>query len=130
SASIISVIYSSMSAIATSAGGDGIGAVTDITFGGISVIPTTFSALQGSYILSGNPTFTVYAVSDDVTIAVSTGTSLGTLLALEGTVTPQSSAGGIYVYDLSDLPAGTWILIDASDLGNPALNRKYIIYKF
>jgi len=124
----ITAIYTSMSAITTSAGGE-IDAITNIEFLGIGIYPTTFNTMQSSYILSGiSLTFAVNA-APGTAVTVTTGAALGTLITPGGiTVTPQSSDGNTYTYSLAGLTSGTWILVEAVNSQDPKLNRVYTIY--
>lgn len=122
----LTAIYTSMSAIATSAGGTTVGAITAITFSTVDNIPTAYSVAQGAYIVSaGALTITVSAIGSS-TITVTTASSLATLV----------SPGGIQVDDLPDVSntfaltgaSGSWVMIKATSTSNPSLNRSYTIY--
>jgi hypothetical protein len=125
----ITTIYTRMSAIASNAGGDETGAIADMVFGSDGAIPDVFQTLQGSYIFAqSDPAFTIYTISDDVTVAVTTGTSLGALLtSSEGGIIPTDTSNGS-TFSFSGLDPGTWILVKAVDIENPKLSRIYTFY--
>jgi hypothetical protein len=119
----LTAIYSSMSAIATSASGSAIGAITDITFSS-TVNPTTFSSLQGSYLKSSaNVGITVTAISGTV-ISYSTGSSLKAAMQASGTTVSETS--GTYKIDVTG--SGIWVMVKAVNASEPLKNRTYTIY--
>jgi hypothetical protein len=120
-------VYTSMSAIVTSAGGVAIGAITDIALSG-TINPTTFNGAQGSYIKSGaNVGITVTAISG-TTVTVTTASSLATLVSPGGiAAVATSSTEGISTYAVVG-GGGTWVMIKAVNASEPSKNRTYTIY--
>jgi hypothetical protein len=122
----LSAIYTSMSAIASSASGTTVGAITDIVFSA-AVNTTSFSGIQGSYIKSGaNVDLTITAISA-ASITVATAASLNALISPGGTnVQATASSGSASSYSVVGI-GGTWVLIKAI-CSDSSLNRSYTIY--
>lgn len=115
----LSTIYTSMGAIATSAGGAMTGAISAIAFSGVDT-PMQFNVLQGAYITSlGSLTVTVGSVSG-TTVTVVTGSSINNTLLGTGEVVSDSKT-------INGLASGTWILIRAVNT-DAKLNRNYFVY--
>lgn len=126
--SSLPAIYTSMTAITESAGGDVAGSVYDVTFDSNDVLPNIFNSLQGSYITSaGSLTITVDQIRSSE-IAVTTGSSLGELITQGGIeIEPIGASNNEYI--LTNLVSGTWVLIKAIYADYPERNRVYTIYK-
>jgi hypothetical protein len=121
----LAAVYSDMEAIAESAGTDP-GAVYNIVFEG-DMIPAVFDPLQGAYLFtSGDQDFSVYKISDDVTVTVKIGASLSEVLS-GGTTAEPTSPGG-RDYELTGLSAGAWVTVKAEYVLQPEKTRLYLFF--
>lgn len=121
-------VYSDMEEITENAGNDSGGAVSEIVFGGGDMIPAAFDPLQGAYVYSSDQRFSVYAISDDVTVTVKIGADLSDVISDGGTAEEPTLPGGIE-YDLTGLLTGTWVAIKAEYALQPEKNRFYVLFR-
>lgn len=119
--------YHNIMAIVESAGGQGIGAITNLEVNENTLPP--FNGLQGSYLTSDKDlTITVSAVSGTSVTVTSGGTLEALLLSSGEEIAPTVTSDVMYTYKLYDLDtdSATWIMIKAVNIDS-RLNRSYFI---